>query len=233
LKSEQAQVVPLSCPHCGGRKIESSDDAVFFFCEVCGAAVEARGGSLVFLPSLWEKVEHDLPEASVYIPFWVFRTEVSIQPDRSQRLSLEYPTDFMVPASIPPQRPVSIVRLADKVTREGAVREYSTSRLDLKPELGRYSKEDAAEAVELIFLSIERELFSRAPGTPYEVRPKYKNLCFLVWEKSKLDLLHVPDEHILLQETAFEEEVQKEEKIDDLITLLSKELTRKRRRPLL
>jgi hypothetical protein len=233
VSTEHAQLISLSCPHCGGRKIESSDDAVFFFCKSCGAVLEARGGELTFLPSLWEKVEHDLPEAAVYIPFWVFRTDVSVEQDRLQELSLEYPADFMVPASIPPQRPVSIVRLADKVTRESGVRQYSTSKHDLNAELGKYSRKDAAEAVELIFLSIERELFSRYPGTKYEVGPRYRNLCFLTWEKSRLDLFHVPDEHILLQETSFEEEVQKEERIDDFFTLLSKELTRKRRHPLL
>jgi hypothetical protein len=233
LSTEHAQLVPLSCPHCGRRKIESSDDAVFFFCQSCGAILETRKGKLRFLPSLWEKVERDLQEAAVYIPFWTFRTDVSLEDDKLHELSLTYPANFMVPASIPPERPVSIVRLADKVTREGDTRQYSTSKHNLRPELGRYSREDAAEAVELIFLSIERELFSQHPGSRYEVKSKYKNLCFLVWEKSRLDLLHLPDEHILLQETSFEQEVQKEERIDDFITLLSKELTRKRRHPLL
>ena len=229
----QAQLVPLTCPHCGGRKIESSDDSVFFFCESCKAVVEARGGELAYLPCLWEMVERDLSEEAVYIPFWIFKTDVSIKSVESQGLALKYPADFMVPASIPPERPVSIIRLADKITRGKSARQYSTSRLDIDVELGRYSREDAAEAVELIFLSIERELFSRAPGTVYTVNPEYKNLCFLIWEKSKLDLFHVPDEHILLRETPFEEEIQKEERIDDLIVLISRELTRKRRHPLL
>ena len=229
----QAQLVPLSCPHCGARGIESSDDSVFFFCESCKAVVEARGDELVYLPCLWERAERDLPEAAIYIPFWVFTTDASIRLTGSPGLALKYPADFMVPASIPPERPVSIIRLADKVTREGSVRQYSTSKLDLDVELGRYSREDAAEAVELIFLSIERELFSRTPGVAYSVKPRYKNLSFLIWEKSKLDLFHVPDEHILLQETPFEEEIQKEERIEDFIVLLSRELTRKRRHPLL
>lgn len=233
MRPGQAQLVPLSCPHCGGRAIKSLDESVFFYCENCKAVVEARGGELVYLPCLWESVERDLPEEAVYIPFWVFTTDVSIRSRGSGHLALKYPIDFMVPASIPPERPVSIIRLADKITREGDLRQYSTSKLDLGVELGRYSRADAAEAVELVFLSIEREMFSRMPGTAYAVKPKYKNLCFLVWEKSKLDLFHVPDEHILLQETPFEEEIQKEERIEDFIVLLSRELTRKRRHPLL
>jgi ribosomal protein S27E len=230
LKYEQAQLVPLSCSQCGGRDIQNSDDAVFFFCNSCQAVLEPRGGELALLPCLWEKVDRDLPEGSIYVPFWVYRTEAYIESKKPRELKLKYPADFMIPASILPERPVSIVRLADRVTSDEAAHQYTTQRLSLDVELGRYSREDALQAVELVFLSVEREMFSEAPGTKYDVRPSYKNLCFLVWEKSRLDLLHVPDEHILLQETAFEEEIQKEERIDDFISLISKELTRKRYR---
>jgi hypothetical protein len=229
LRREQAQLVSLSCPHCGDRRIESADDAVFFYCGNCKAVLEPRGGELVFLPCLWETTAGRAPEGALYVPFWVFRTDVRIESKKPVELALKYPLDMMVPASIAPERPVSIVRLADKMTRERATHQYSTSKFDLEVEPGRYSRDDAREAVELVFLSIERDLFSEAPGTKYTVQPEYKNLAFLVWEKSKLDLLYVPDEHVLLRESAYEDE--QEERIDDLMALLSKELTRKRTRP--
>ena len=140
---------------------------------------------------------------------------------------MTYPADFMVPASVSPERPVSIVRLGHKATVDGTTEQYSTSKLDIEPDLGRYSRDDAAEAVELIFLSIERELFSRVPGTKYEVKPHYKNLCFFVWEKSRFDLLQAPDEHVLAVEADFARLLQ-EKKVGDFLGLLSEGLTRKR-----
>jgi len=227
LKEGQAQLVSLSCPHCGAREIESGDDRVFFLCKNCQAIVEPRGGGLALLPCLWEKVEKIPPEGALYVPFWVFRTELRLDSKQDVMLSLSYPADFMVPASLAPKRPVSIVRLGDKATVNAAAHQYSISRSDIEVELGRYSRSDAAEAIELIFLSIERALFSQAPGLRYEVKPRYKNLCFLVWEKGKLDLLHVPDEHLLMPETLFET-VEEQEKIEDIISLVSRGLSRKR-----
>lgn len=221
LNGEQAQLVSLSCPHCGGREIESGDDTVFFLCRQCEAIVEPKGGELALLPCLWEKIEGGAPEGALYIPFWVFRTEVRLDEKPAVMPSLSYPGDFMVPASLAPERSVSIIRLGDKATVDAAAHRYSVAKSDIQVQLARYSRNDAAEAVELIFLSIERELFSRAPGTQYEVKPRYKNLCFLVWEKSKLDLFCVPDEPLF-------QPVEEQEKIDRIITLLSEGLTRKR-----
>jgi len=227
LKGQQAQLVSLTCPHCGAHEVRGGGDAVFFSCKSCQAILQPQAGKLTVVPCLWEKSEEKPAEGAIYVPFWMFRTEVSFHGKQRAIPSLAYPADFMVPASVSPGRPVSIVRLGHKATLDGATHQYSTSKLDIEPDLGRYSRDDAAEAVELIFLSIERELFSRAPGTKYEVKPRYKNLCFFVWEKSRFDFLHAPDEHVLAVEPNFARLLQ-EKKVGDFLSLLSEGLTRKR-----
>ena len=227
LKGQQAQLVSLTCPHCGAHEVRGGGDAVFFSCKSCQAILQPQAGKLTVVPCLWEKSEEKPAEGAMYVPFWMFRTEVSFHGKQRAIPSLAYPADFMVPASVSPGRPVSIVRLGHKATLDGATHQYSTSKLDIEPDLGRYSRDDAAEAVELIFLSIERELFSRAPGTKYEVKPRYKNLCFFVWEKSRFDFLHAPDEHVLAVEPNFARLLQ-EKKVGDFLSLLSEGLTRKR-----
>lgn len=227
MKGQQAQLVSLTCPHCGAHEIRGEDDAVFFSCRSCQAILEPKAGRLAVVPCLWEKSEEKPAEGAIYVPFWMFRTDVSFHGKQRAITSMTYPADFMVPASVSPERPVSIVRLGHKATVDGTTEQYSTSKLDIEPDLGRYSRDDAAEAVELIFLSIERELFSRVPGTKYEVKPHYKNLCFFVWEKSRFDLLQAPDEHVLAVEADFARLLQ-EKKVGDFLGLLSEGLTRKR-----
>ena len=219
MKDQQAQLVSLTCPHCGAHEIRGGDDAVFFSCRSCQAILEPKAGKLALVPCLWEKSEEKPAEGAIYVPFWMFRTDVSFHGKQRGTPSLTYPADFFVPASVTPERPVSIVRLGHKATLDGATHQYSTSKLDIEPDLGRYTRDDAAEAVELIFLSIERDLFVKAPNTKYEVKPYYKNLCFFVWEKSRFDLLQAPDEHVLAVEPDFARLVQ-EEKVDDFLKLL-------------
>jgi ribosomal protein S27E len=214
---DQAQLVTLRCPQCGDRQIEGDSDAVFFFCKNCQSVLEPRGGELVTLSCLWEKTGSKPPKDAIYVPFWVFRTEALLDANKRLAPSLSYPADFMVPACISPDMPVAIMRLGHKFTLESGNHQYSNTKEDLEPEPGRYSREDAIEAVELLFLSIERGLFSEAPNARYELKSTYKNLCFLVWERSKLDLVHVPDEKLLMPEALFAQ-YREEQKIETLIS---------------
>lgn len=230
MKEQQAQLVSLTCPYCGGHEVRGGGDAVFFSCDNCQAILEAKAGKLAVVPCLWEKLEEKPALGAIYVPFWVFRTDVSFHRKQEAITRMTYPVDFMVPASVSPERPVSIVRLGHKATVDRAAHQYSTSKLDVEPDLGRYSRDDAAEAVELIFLSIERELFRKAPSTKYEVKANYKSLCFFLWEKSRFDFLQAPDEHVLAVEPNFARLVQ-EKKVDDLFSLVARGLIRKHSGP--